>query len=187
MGFPVEVVNITASTNLGRELDLESIAESSVLRDMDAVESIELNRESGERILMYLVDVGPVGILSRKGSFIITGAHSFENLEKTTDAFLDVFVEAEIINSANSIELITQNIVCTGTLDRDINLNALAIDLGLKNTEYEPEQFPGLFYWAPEANGTILVFASGKVVITGTRSVEEAEADMELLEERIEL
>lgn len=185
MANSVEVVNIVASTNLGRELDLEAISTDSGLKDMSAVESIELNRQSGERILMHLVDVGPIGILSRKGAFIITGAHSFEDLEKTTDAFLNVFVRAEILGSSNGIEMIIQNIVCTGTLDRDIDLNALAISLGLENTEYEPEQFPGLVYRAPDANGTILIFASGKVVITGTRSVNEAEADMEMLLERV--
>lgn len=185
MANSIEIVNIVASTNLGREFDLEAIAESSDLRDMPDVESIELNRESGERILMHLVDIGPIGTISRKGAFIITGAHSFEDLEKTTDAFLDVFAQAEMVDSTAGIEMIIQNIVCTGTLERDINLNALAIELGLENTEYEPEQFPGLVYRAPEANGTILIFASGKVVITGVRSVDEAEEDMELLSERV--
>jgi transcription initiation factor TFIID TATA-box-binding protein len=181
----IEVVNIVASTNLGRELDLEAISTDSGLRDISGVKSIELNRQSGERILMHLVDIGPIGILSRKGAFIITGAHSFEDLEKTTEAFLNVFVRAEILDSSDGIEMVIQNTVCTGTLNREISLNALTIGLGLENTEYEPEQFPGLIYRAPDANGTILIFASGKVVITGVRSVNEAEADMEVLLERI--
>jgi transcription initiation factor TFIID TATA-box-binding protein len=61
----------------------------------------------------------------------------------------------------------------------------LAISLGLESTEYEPEQFPGLVYRAPDGNGTIIIFASGKVVFTGFGSVNEAEADMEMLLERV--
>lgn len=185
MANSVEVVNIVASTNLGRELDLEAISDDTDLQEMRDVESIELNRQSGERILMQLIDVDPIGILSRKGSFIIAGAHSFDDLEETTDSFLDVFVRSKMIGSLEGIEMTIQNVVCTGNLDRDINLNALGLDLGLENIEYEPEQFPGLVYRASDINGTILIFASGKVVITGVRSVEEAEADMENLIDRV--
>jgi transcription initiation factor TFIID TATA-box-binding protein len=50
----------------------------------------------------------------------------------------------------------------------DLNLNALAVDLG--NTEYEPEQFPGLVYKLPGTRATFLLFSNGKIVCTGTRS-----------------
>jgi transcription initiation factor TFIID TATA-box-binding protein len=40
----------------------------------------------------------------------------------------------------------------------------------LKNTEYEPEQFPGLVYKLKEANATFLLFSNGKIVCTGTKS-----------------
>jgi transcription initiation factor TFIID TATA-box-binding protein len=44
----------------------------------------------------------------------------------------------------------------------------------LPNTEYEPEQFPGLVYKLIEAKATFLLFSNGKVVCTGTKSEEEA-------------
>lgn len=68
-----------------------------------------------------------------------------------------------------------QNQVCTGEIDQNLNLNALAIELGLEKTEYEPEQFPGLIYRPDGAKGVVLLFAMGKVVITGCRSIESAE------------
>lgn len=42
-------------------------------------------------------------------------------------------------------------------------------------TEYEPEQFPGLIYRPEGAEGMVLLFATGKVVITGCRSIKSAE------------
>ena len=49
-----------------------------------------------------------------------------------------------------------------------LNLNYLALEL--KNTEYEPEQFPGLVYKLKAAKATFLLFSNGKVVCTGTKS-----------------
>ncbi len=57
-----------------------------------------------------------------------------------------------------------QNFVCTAELWNALNLNALAIGLGLKKTEYEPERFPGLIYRPPRADSVVLLFASGRVV-----------------------
>ena len=61
-----------------------------------------------------------------------------------------------------------QNIVASGEIGMDLNLNTLAIKL--PNTEYEPEQFPGLVYKLPGTRATFLLFSNGKIVCTGTRS-----------------
>ena len=60
-------------------------------------------------------------------------------------------------------------------IGQQLNLSALAIGLGLEVTEYEPEQFPGLVYRPTDHDCVMLVFASGKVIITGTIDVESAE------------
>jgi transcription initiation factor TFIID TATA-box-binding protein len=78
-----------------------------------------------------------------------------------------------------------QNFVCTADLDEPANLNALAIGLGLERTEYEPEQFPGLVYRPEDGDAVLLVFGSGKVVITGAKSVEQAEATFEDFREEL--
>jgi transcription initiation factor TFIID TATA-box-binding protein len=51
----------------------------------------------------------------------------------------------------------------------------------LPNTEYEPEQFPGLVYKLIEAKATFLLFSNGKVVCTGTKSEEEAKQALDKL------
>lgn len=45
----------------------------------------------------------------------------------------------------------------------------------MERTEYEPEQFPGLIYRPEFLDCVILIFATGRVVITGTREFEIAE------------
>ncbi|MEK6904005.1 MAG: TATA-box-binding protein, partial [Nanoarchaeota archaeon] len=61
-----------------------------------------------------------------------------------------------------------QNMVASGSIGMDLNLNMLAMDL--EETEYEPEQFPGLVYKLPGTRATFLLFSNGKIVCTGTKS-----------------
>jgi transcription initiation factor TFIID TATA-box-binding protein len=57
--------------------------------------------------------------------------------------------------------------------------------LGLEQTEYEPEQFPGLIYRNPGFECVALIFSTGKAVITGSSDLEEAEAVASFLEEEL--
>ena len=67
--------------------------------------------------------------------------------------------------------------VCTvgsfANLHSALNLNAIAIGLGLENIEYEPEQFPGLVYRLSDPKVVILLFGSGKLVVTGGKKPED--------------
>jgi transcription initiation factor TFIID TATA-box-binding protein len=44
---------------------------------------------------------------------------------------------------------------------------------------YEPEQFPGLIYRMTEPKVVLLVFASGKLVITGAKREEQVHEAVE--------
>jgi transcription initiation factor TFIID TATA-box-binding protein len=76
-------------------------------------------------------------------------------------------------------EIKIQNIVASADLGRVLNLNAIAIGLGLENIEYEPEQFPGLVYRLSSPKVVMLLFGSGKLVVTGGKKPEDAEAAVE--------
>jgi transcription initiation factor TFIID TATA-box-binding protein len=58
--------------------------------------------------------------------------------------------------------------VASSSLDFKVNLDTLAIECF--NTEYEPEQFPGLVYRLEEPKTVMLIFRSGKIIITGAKS-----------------
>lgn len=60
-------------------------------------------------------------------------------------------------------------------LERPLNLSALAVGLGLEVTEYEPEKFPGLVYRPRDHECVLLVFATGRVIITGAQGISEAD------------
>ena len=68
-------------------------------------------------------------------------------------------------------EINIQNMVASGSIGMDLNLNTLAMKLD--NTEYEPEQFPGLIHRMVDPKTVILLFASGKLVCTGAKKEAE--------------
>ncbi|MDI6639288.1 MAG: TATA-box-binding protein, partial [Methanocellales archaeon] len=57
---------------------------------------------------------------------------------------------------------------------------------GLENIEYEPEQFPGLVYRIDEPNVVVLVFGSGKLVVTGGKTLCDCEKGVEVVRRQIE-
>jgi transcription initiation factor TFIID TATA-box-binding protein len=78
-----------------------------------------------------------------------------------------------------------QDLICTAELGESLNLNAFVIGLVLESTEYEPEQFPGLIFRPPGADSVVLLFASGRVVITGSPDLDAAEEAFAVLQDEV--
>ncbi|MEM5871270.1 MAG: TATA-box-binding protein [Candidatus Aenigmatarchaeota archaeon] len=76
-----------------------------------------------------------------------------------------------------------ENVVAFSTLNTKISLNKIVNNV--ENTEYEPEQFPGLVYRPANPRSAALIFSSGKIVCTGTKSVEMAHEAMKKVVKRI--
>ena len=89
------------------------------------------------------------------------------------------------VDVATSPDIEIQNIVSSGDLDHTLNLNAIAIGLGLEHIEYEPEQFPGLVYRLDDPDVVALLFGSGKLVITGGKQLDDAEQALTVIENRL--
>jgi len=83
------------------------------------------------------------------------------------------------VNVTVKPKITVQNIVASGTINLKLNLNFLALEM--ENTEYEPEQFPGLVYKLSVPNATFLLFTNGKLVCTGTKNKEQLEESMDQL------
>lgn len=75
------------------------------------------------------------------------------------------------------------NVVATYELGSRLELNTLVVYLGMEQTEYEPEQFPGVVFRPKDLDIVFLLFSSGKVVITGTDSIDRARQSTSFLDE----
>jgi len=67
---------------------------------------------------------------------------------------------------------IIHNVVATANLEVQLDLKTIA--LTARNAEYNPRRFAAVIMRIREPKATALVFRSGKIVVTGTRSAEEA-------------
>ncbi len=78
-----------------------------------------------------------------------------------------------------------ENVVATVAMDikEKIDLNVLARKYA--DCEYNPERFPGLVMRVADPKATILVFSTGKMVVTGLRQASEAKAVVDTVVQRI--
>lgn len=176
----IEVVNMVGSGSLNVELDLETLSAEI------GPPCARYNPDKYPGMYIRFEEDAPLITLYRTGKYIITGSTSKEELYSLRELFLDFLSDMDVIETATDSRFSIQNYVCTKELDQALNLNALAIGLGLERTEYEPEQFPGLIYRPEGYNGVMLLFATGRVVITGCKSVETTKEMFSNLKEDIE-
>ncbi len=66
-----------------------------------------------------------------------------------------------------------ENVVASTTIARELDLAKLK--KSLPESEYEPEQFPGLVLRLDEPKTAALLFRSGKVVCTGAKTIKDVE------------
>lgn len=65
-----------------------------------------------------------------------------------------------------------ENVVVFVAFGTKIPLEVISTEL--EGAEYAPESFPGVIYRIKEPRAATLIFSSGKIVCTGTRSVDNA-------------
>ena len=116
---------------------------------------------------------------------VCTGAKSIEDVVSGLTRVFEK-LKATGIDIPQSPEIKIQNIVASADLGRVLNLNAVAVGLGLENIEYEPEQFPGLVYRLSSPKVVMLLFGSGKLVVTGGKKTEDAEAAVEKIAKELD-
>ena len=172
----IELENVVASSGIDRELDLQRVA--------DDLEGVEYNPDRFPGLLYRTTDPKATSLLFRSGKIVTTGASSIENVRTAIGIAI---AELETLGIPVPAEpLITvQNIVASADLGQSLNLNAMAIGLGLEHVEYEPEQFPGLVYRLDEPSVVVLFFGSGKVVVTGGKQPKDAAAAIEAVISRL--
>ena len=166
----IKVVNIVISTSLNHDIPLEKMAAT--------LSNTEYNPEQFPGLVIRVKEPKTSALIFSSGKVVCTGARSMDKVE---ESIKKIIKSLEKINIKITIkpEIKIQNIVASGSVGMDLNLNTLAMKL--ENTEYEPEQFPGLVYKLIAAKATFLLFSNGKVVCTGTKSEKEVHAALDML------
>ena len=99
---------------------------------------------------------------------VVTGLRKAAEAERVVDKVVKNIRKAGI-KLANP-EITIQNIVASGDLHTNIDLNMAAIVM--EYAMYEPEVFPGLIYRMQDPKTVFLIFSTGRIVCTGAKQKE---------------
>ncbi len=157
--YDLKIQNIVASTSLEHDIPLIKLAET--------LPNTEYNPEQFPGLVMRIKDPKTSALIFSSGKVVSTGAKSMAKVKESVSCIIKNIAKIGIrIKIKPKIKI--QNVVASGNISMDLNLNKLAMKL--ENTEYEPEQFPGLVYKLSGTRATFLLFSNGKIVCTGTTS-----------------
>lgn len=157
-------------------MDLQALAVS--------LDGADYEPEQFPGLIYRLKEPKTATLLFRSGKVVCTGAKSLDQVKLAIDKVTTQIRKAGVnLDSEPKIEV--QNIVASSDLGQKINLNVIAITLGLERVEYEPEQFPGLVYRLDEPKVVLLLFGSGKLVCTGARRPQDVEAAVDKITEEL--
>lgn len=170
----LKIQNIVATTSLGKDIPLTKLAKT--------LSNTEYNPEQFPGLVLRVKKPKSAVLVFSSGNLVCTGTKSIAQVK---EVIREVIKQIRKINVRVTIvpKITVQNIVASGSIDVNLNLNYLALEL--ENTEYEPEQFPGLVYKLVEPNATFLLFSNGKLVCTGTKNRAQLEDSMAQLNKKI--
>ncbi|MFP3064840.1 MAG: TATA-box-binding protein [Sulfolobus sp.] len=158
----VNIENIVATVTLEQQLDLYAMERS--------VPNVEYDPDQFPGLIFRLESPKVTSLIFKSGKMVVTGAKSTEELIKSVKRIIKTLKKYGMqLTGKPKIQI--QNIVASANLHVIVNLDKAAFLL--ENNMYEPEQFPGLIYRMDDPRVVLLVFSSGKMVITGAKREEE--------------
>lgn len=162
-GIVPTLQNVVATVNLGCKLVLTDIA-------LKARNS-EYNPKRFAAVIMRIREPKTTALIFSSGKMVCTGAKSEEQSRLAARKYARI-VQKLGYKEAKFLEFKIQNIVGSCDVNFPIRLEGLAYAHGVYSS-YEPELFPGLIYRMVKPKVVLLIFVSGKVVLTGAKVREE--------------
>lgn len=162
MPLKPQLQNIVCTVNLGCKLDLKKIA----LHARNA----EYNPKRFAAVIMRIRDPRTTALIFSSGKMVCTGAKSEEQAKLAARKYARIVQKLGF--PAKFLDFKIQNMVGSCDVKFPIRLEGLVLTHG-QFCSYEPELFPGLIYRMVKPRIVLLIFVSGKVVLTGAKVRDE--------------
>src|SRR5277367_1748676 len=134
---------------------------------------------------MRIRDPKTTALIFASGKMVVTGAKSEDDSRLASRKYARIIQKLGF--NAKFMDFKIQNIVGSCDVKFPIRLEGLAYSHGMfssvlfffyfrglvANDQYEPELFPGLIYRMVNPKIVLLIFVSGKIVLTGAKVREE--------------
>ena len=165
-----KIQNIVATASLGKPVPLTKLARTQP--------NTEYNPQTFPGLVLRVKEPKSAVLVFSSGNLVCTGTKSTTQVNEVIQAVIKQLKKINV-KITTKPKITVQNIVASGEINLKLNLNFLALEM--ENTEYEPEQFPGLVYKLIEPNATFLLFSNGKLVCTGTKNKAQLDESMKML------
>ena len=174
--YDINIHNVVASCSTGNAIPLTKLAKH--------LERTEYEPEQFPGLVMRLDAPRSAALIFNTGKIVSTGTKSPTEAKNAINRIIGKIKDLGILIDNDNVNTRIENIVASTYLGKEINLNKVA--LNLEGTEYEPEQFPGLVYRMDSKNNIVfLLFSSGKIICTGSKSEETIEEVIHKLKEKL--
>ncbi|KAG2272093.1 hypothetical protein Bca52824_066648 [Brassica carinata] len=161
-GIVPTLQNIVSTVNLDCKLDLKAIA----LQARNA----EYNPKRFAAVIMRIREPKTTALIFASGKMVCTGAKSEYFSKMAARKYARIVQKLGFPAKFKDFKI--QNIVGSCDVKFPIRLEGLAYSHAAFSS-YEPELFPGLIYRMKVPKIVLLIFVSGKIVITGAKMREE--------------
>jgi transcription initiation factor TFIID TATA-box-binding protein len=157
-----KVVNIVATADFGVELDLFNISSH--------IRNATYNPRRFQAVILRIGEPRATALIFKTGRINIVGCRREEDAELAARKF------GRIIRRVGYTQLKLKaftiaNLVAVIACGFPVDLGTIARHPGhRKLASYNPEVFAGLIYKIPNPRVTLLIFSSGKIVMTGAKS-----------------
>lgn len=171
----IKIENVVASTDIKKVISLDKL--------LTILPASEYEPEQFPGLVYRLDEPRVATLIFRSGKIICVGARSInaakEALKKTVRNIKKVGLRV----NENAIRVKIENIVVAINYGKELNLDQLAFQL--EDSEYEPEQFPGLVYRIQDPKVAFLLFSSGRLVCAGAKSLDNVRIAVKKLDVRL--
>ncbi|XP_017054334.1 TATA-box-binding protein [Drosophila ficusphila] len=161
-GIVPQLQNIVSTVNLCCKLDLKKIA----LHARNA----EYNPKRFAAVIMRIREPRTTALIFSSGKMVCTGAKSEDDSRLAARKYARIIQKLGF--TAKFLDFKIQNMVGSCDVKFPIRLEGLVLT-HCNFSSYEPELFPGLIYRMVRPRIVLLIFVSGKVVLTGAKVRQE--------------
>jgi transcription initiation factor TFIID TATA-box-binding protein len=161
-GIKPQVQNVVSTVNLGCQLNLKEIA----LKARNA----EYNPRRFAAVVMRIREPKTTALIFHSGRMVCTGAKSEEDSRLASRKYARIIQKLGF--NPKFTEFKIQNVVASCDVGFPIKLENLSFAHS-QFARYEPELFPGLVYRMMKPKIVLLIFVSGKIVLTGAKHRKE--------------
>jgi transcription initiation factor TFIID TATA-box-binding protein len=161
ISIPITITNVVATMNLGVQIDLEKVQQT--------VSNAEYNPRRFGAVILRIRRPRATALVFKSGKVVVTGPKDIKDSQEAAQIFTAIIRKVGFDGACREYKIQNMSAMCD--VGFPIRLEKFLHEHPTQST-YEPELFPGLIYRMVEPKIVLLVFVSGKVVITGAKAEE---------------